>query len=712
MLKALRTKNFRKLTDNEFIFGDGLQVVRGSNEAGKTTMIEAITYALFGIKACREALDDVVTWGQPVSKLSVELELEIEGRLYTITRKKAGAEVNYVDAAGKPQKVVGQTEVGAFVERALGVSNATVSRLMLASQGAIRGALEAGPKATMELIEQLANFDVIDGVIEAITEGLPTGLPAPLEQKIEALTKQAEDMAASIVEPDQATYEAGVNERQTRQAQLEAELDADVTPLWKASKEDLDRREKTRQLAVWKTSELGKVRVARALHESQLAEAEKTAKTAPNPEEIADLERALAGSEAQQRLVNTFNAVAALKYPGQFWEGTKEEFEAELDRVTRAYDLYVGEMTKFTNDVRVLKAKRITDSVCGICEQDVSALPAVAAKNAAIDAEIAAFTYEAETCKASAAEANQTLLALRAVQTAAKPIERAIDLYGEYLEVQLDCYPPRYGWRGPAPQAPGNSAEMRDRLRVLTNQRALAAAAEGRITSLTATLTEDDATIARLEQEIAACGGEDGLDAAQKAFDEIDARRELLTNDIAEIRYLQTAAEATHKKALESYAVLRKAQENADTAVAQAKLELEELNFNNALLKAVRAARPVIADKLWAVVLTAVSTYFSTMRGTKSVVVREGNTFKVDGANYQGLSGSTLDILGLAIRLALTRTFLPTAPFLILDEPSAAMDEARTAAMLSFIVAAGFKQTILITHEEASEAVANNLITL
>lgn len=102
--------------------------------------------------------------------------------------------------------------------------------------------------------------------------------------------------------------------------------------------------------------------------------------------------------------------------------------------------------------------------------------------------------------------------------------------------------------------------------------------------------------------------------------------------------------------------------------------ELKVLNFNNALLKAVRAARPLIADKLWNLVLSAVSRYFSEMRGTKSRVTKDSDGFKADGHTATTLSGSTLDILGLAIRVALTRTFLPTAPFLVLDEPAVVYD--------------------------------------
>ena len=84
----------------------------------------------------------------------------------------------------------------------------------------------------------------------------------------------------------------------------------------------------------------------------------------------------------------------------------------------------------------------------------------------------------------------------------------------------------------------------------------------------------------------------------------------------------------------------------------------------------------------------------------------------VNGEYVGSLSGSTLDLLGLAIRVALVKTFLPTCPFLILDEPASAMDSNRTALMMGFLSGVGFNQIILVTHEDLSEAVANNVIEL
>ena len=146
--------------------------------------------------------------------------------------------------------------------------------------------------------------------------------------------------------------------------------------------------------------------------------------------------------------------------------------------------------------------------------------------------------------------------------------------------------------------------------------------------------------------------------------------------------------------------------------LAEAREELAEVNFNNSLVKKLRTARPEIANKVWSNVLGTVSRYFSVMRGTKAVVTKGDDGFLVDGKSVESYSGSTLDILGLALRVALIRTFLPNCGFMMLDEPFAACDDGRQTLALGFLASAGFRQVLVITHEGISETVADTLITL
>jgi ATPase subunit of ABC transporter with duplicated ATPase domains len=163
--------------------------------------------------------------------------------------------------------------------------------------------------------------------------------------------------------------------------------------------------------------------------------------------------------------------------------------------------------------------------------------------------------------------------------------------------------------------------------------------------------------------------------------------------------------QAAYTRAVEE---IKRVSERLGTLQAQ----LVELEFNNALLKKVRTCRPLLADKLWTLVLAASSSYFSDIRGVKSRVTKTSDGFQIDGHPVSSMSGSTLDALGLAIRVALVRTFLPSSPFLVLDEPSSAMDGDRTGNMLGFLSRAGFQQIILCSHDPLSESVCDNLITL
>ena len=49
MINTLHLKKFRKHLDLEVSFTAGLNVLRGANEIGKTTIIEAVLYALYGL---------------------------------------------------------------------------------------------------------------------------------------------------------------------------------------------------------------------------------------------------------------------------------------------------------------------------------------------------------------------------------------------------------------------------------------------------------------------------------------------------------------------------------------------------------------------------------------------------------------------------------------------------------------------------------------
>lgn len=706
MLRKLTTKNFRKLTDNVFEFGAGLQVVRGANEAGKSTLLEAIGYALFGIKACRESLAQVVTWGKPERNLSVELIFALDGVEYIVQRSKAGAEINYDGG-----RVVGQTEVSAFVERLLGTETAVVSKLMLAPQGAIRGALSQGPKATMELIEDLADFGIIDRVVDLIQTNLLTGPTGMAEERIAHAA--AVFAAAQVAEPtDLAAVVADIirhgEDIRTKQSQIDT--------LWKPRHTQAQTAVQAAEIAKRHREglkgQLERAQTAQKVHEQQRQDAVKAARLAPTPTTIATARRQLEIAENSARELLIFAQFGALGYPEVYWEGTRKDFDSELEAQQRRGGESARRNQTAAADIRVLEAQRINGTACGYCAKDLSEVPEVVAKNASIDARIAALRLEMGASAAENTAAGEEYAALQAVQKEAAAIESFLARYPDKVVPNMGFVPPKLGWSGSAVVGGVSVGDAKTMLNELEGQKAKADLALARCEALSAALNEDEAAVTRLGAEIAACNGADTLPALRAELEKVAAQYNQLSGDVAELKQAKALAEAELKVRQAAIETAKQALAAAEADVKKAETELAQLNFNNVLLKRVRAARPLIADRLWSIVLSAVSSYFSAMRGDKSVVTREGNAFKVDSVPIEGLSGSTLDILGLAIRLALTRTFLPMSPFLILDEPSAACDEARTTAMLGFLVAAGFPQTLLVTHEATSESVANDLIMI
>ena len=91
IIKTLELKNFGKFSGGQFAFGDGLNVIYGANEAGKTTIYHAIEALLFGLEKQRGrgARTDAYTTYQPwINKTWYEGSLKFEsgGKVFCLER--------------------------------------------------------------------------------------------------------------------------------------------------------------------------------------------------------------------------------------------------------------------------------------------------------------------------------------------------------------------------------------------------------------------------------------------------------------------------------------------------------------------------------------------------------------------------------------------------------------------------------------------------
>jgi DNA repair exonuclease SbcCD ATPase subunit len=725
MLQKIKLTNFQQHRSLSIDFGAGISAIRGANEAGKSTLIRAICYALFGAKALPMSLSEAVTWGEPESSLKVELEFRADSVVYSIKRGKSGAEINYDGGI-----VTGQNECTAFVSKLLKADAGSAARLMLANQNEIRGALEKGPAETTKLIEQLAEFSQLDELIELMQEQLTLGSPATAEAAISSAQAQldqarAEAIPVNVAELDQAITAAQQKLQVAERQAVDADQAVDTRQQALANLQAQDTRRATAQQAVASAD----ARLRRA--ESAVQEAQAVpAPAAFDVDGARDRISALAnvGTLRAARLECGPHLGEPARAQEDRFEGDVGALEAEIGSAQATLDGLRKAVAACQQSIGTLQAgaqiarSKISTGNCSSCGQPVDHLPEVAARNAKFtleadhhDERIGELQVTMATHQRNEVTAAGYLRELQAIRDEAKPRRRLLDRFASYLKAD-NLQPPTLEWTGG--EVPADASAEIARLK------------QG-ITRFESEQRAHDAALAGLERakvEVAAAREE--LAASQLALDEApaagDAATEQARDALAAARSarssLQTAAREAQRAAddavrakqtaIEAYERALRTAEQAERILGARRKELKELAFNNGLMKAVRAARPVIADRLWNLVLAAVSKYFSEMRGSKSRVTKDTDGFKVDGHTASTLSGSTLDILGLAIRVALTRTFLPTAPFLVLDEPAAAMDGNRTTLMLGFLSSCGFDQCLLVSHEDISDSVADNIITI
>jgi exonuclease SbcC len=128
-LRSLQMQLFRQHVDGYVEFHDGLVGIIGVNGSGKTTIVEAVGFALFGSRALRGRTDDVRTRtapgrgsgrGRRDNEMRVTLTIEHDGTVLRIERSLSDAAL-YVGGEASPV-AEGNREVSARLANLIGMS--------------------------------------------------------------------------------------------------------------------------------------------------------------------------------------------------------------------------------------------------------------------------------------------------------------------------------------------------------------------------------------------------------------------------------------------------------------------------------------------------------------------------------------------------------------------------------------------------------------
>lgn len=166
IINSVRLKNFKSHADTKIDFVTGINVILGDNGAGKTSVLEAISYALF--KDYGGNLEDLVRRGQ--ESMSVEVVFTVHGRSYKLVRtrsqKGSNATLSVLLDGGEKLLREGDSGVNDEVEKILGIDKNLFTNAVYVKQGQIAELLIAKSFEKKKIIGRLLGIDALEKVWE------------------------------------------------------------------------------------------------------------------------------------------------------------------------------------------------------------------------------------------------------------------------------------------------------------------------------------------------------------------------------------------------------------------------------------------------------------------------------------------------------------------------------------------------------------------
>ncbi|MBI5884572.1 SMC family ATPase, partial [archaeon] len=395
MIKSIHLRNWKTHYDSLFEFSKGTNVLVGQMGAGKTSVVDAISYALFGtfpaLQAKLSTLDEAVM-RKPNEMKEAELEVcfSADGKEFTVKRiARKGRKANEAYLHEGSRLIAGpkQSDVNERIEALLGLDYNLFSRAVYCGQNETDYFLKHSPgdrKKTLDELFELERYEKARGNAVQAKNRLKklaedkAGLLKGFDSGREAKALEEEEKAIKEKESELACIEEKAGEMKKQLAEAKNELDE-----LKERKKAFDsiRKELVELKAELKVASDGMQgkKPSKKAHELRVLidESKKTVEKAGA--EAEGLIRIVEAGETEKKLAE--KELAGLKERQELLKAGQKKLEGlkaaclkELEEKLGASRTDSGSLeAKLELALNALKALEGAEASCPTCEQELGA---------------------------------------------------------------------------------------------------------------------------------------------------------------------------------------------------------------------------------------------------------------------------------------------------------------------------------------------------
>lgn len=712
MLKSIKVENYKKLENFEAEFSVGLNIIHGENFAGKTTLIEAISFAFFGVKASAGKAEDIPTWGHSDCKVTLKV-----GQ-YTIIRSLKNCKVFDGDTiAANGSRVCGE-----FIQSKILKSDLKTFRMVnWADQGEVTATLTIGATELQRNVERLSGVEFIDKMVSMVNDDLRL-LYRDVEllnvSKSESqLTKEISELSSKIV-----CDSLEVKKYMEKEVTIAADIDT-VKNMINVRKSAMEKRDEKLKKVESLSSKAAGILKGVAVHvDPIIKKLSKSIKDSP----AVDVQALDSMDKEISQEVDLFNRREQLikdisRFSGE--AGKAKSFIAKDRELEEAVNLAKEKLSESSNeflyaeeavsllDEEIHTVRQEIDSgVCSKCGQllDISEEDMVKMKG------------ELQDLKASREPAIKRLYDAKVEFKSCKR---------ELSQAEDDMHSNHGDWKSKYKFNLDNAQQAELELGKLAECRS-----EGEITAdvekiealraSAVSLEKDKKELARLLEVKSS-----ELNEAEELSEKADSIQKTLPEEVSKREFNQLQGELDDAQ-LKLRGIVDK-RWKLDSEVKDMRVDLKVLEADlktvrkvlktsarialvKKFLKFLKTSRADFIRSVWETLSSSASEFLTT--ATEGAITQLSRSVSGDFTFYESgrsapitaASGAQKAFIGLSLRLALQECIPDTAPVMILDEPTESMSEKYSMLLTSALL--GRSQVLMITHRASDSLTADNII--